>query len=603
MKKIIARVLTFSLLISSLNMNFTSAENQKPKEELKHEVSIKQERKELNAKRTETSKTYTNPDGTLTTETHQSAIHYMDSSTKKWEEIDNTLIESSDSQKVKNKKNSFEVNFSKQTGKGIPLLELNDGESAISLTINNTDGNTMNSSKSPAKVVKNKIIYNDAFDSTDLIYTVGTNKVKEDIILKSKPSPNKEVLYSFELNLKGLSYEEQKDGQILFKDKKTGKTLYYLEKPYMFDSYKPEGFNSVLGGSNPEGTISTNVEMNLYKKGNKLLIDIIPNMKWLMDDERVYPVTIDPTIVKYQPVKELIDTNIRGGLPSQTGGTDLELGAGLHKTSTSTNVIRSLLKFDIPDFPTGVRVINAELNLWASSVWNNNPIRVDLHSITSPWEENYATWNRRTSSTLWTTSGGSYNPNVLSSQTVGALGTSYDSNHYKWSVTPSLMEEILKNPKQNMGFLLKSSSEGTASYKKFYSGDYLDMATYSPLLSITYVSNSRLGMEDYWTYNTLDFANGNVNVNLGTGNGVVQLMDIAVGNKGNSGLSFLRTYNTKASEIDAFGPGWSFTGSESITEQTSDKSITYTDADGTVHVFIYNPSSGTYQTPQGTYLT
>ncbi|WP_338754957.1 DNRLRE domain-containing protein [Bacillus sp. FJAT-52991] len=454
-----------------------------------------------------------------------------------------------------------------------------------------------------AKVNKNSVTYQEAFDDTDLTYTVGNQKVKEDILLKEKPQPDEVISYSFAIDLKGLTYQVEEDGRVLFKDKKTKKPLYYLEKPYMYDSFTPEGFVSFSDTSIPEGATSYDVDMNIRKKGHQLLVDIIPDQKWILDDSRVYPVTIDPTIAKYQPVTELIDTNIRSASPTQTGGADLELGAGLHKNSTTTNVIRSLLKFDIPDFPAGVRVLDAELNLWASSVWNDTPVQLDLYPMASDWQENYATWNRRTSSALWTTNGGDYHPTKFSSQNVGALGSTLEDNHYKWSITPSYMEQILASPNQSLGFLLKSASEGTASYKKFYSGDNLNYAGYSPLLTITYVSNSRLGLEDYWTYNEQELADGQAYVNLGTGNGVVQFTDFDISGRGSSGISFERTYNTKASEVDAFGRGWSFTGSESITEMTADKTITYTDRDGTVHVFPYNATTGTYQSPAGTYLT
>ncbi|WP_338754762.1 DNRLRE domain-containing protein [Bacillus sp. FJAT-52991] len=598
----IAKLLVFSMFCSILPMNPVAAEH--PKETKKEAPVVqKKKQKELIDKRTETSKTYQNPDGTLTTEISPSPLHYKDPSSKQWKEIDNTLEVDSTSDTISNTANTFDVDFSKEWSQNKTAVEVEEGDTSISLTPVPTDKKGKAPNHASAKVNKNSITYQEAFDDTDLTYTVGNQKVKEDIILKEKPQPDEAISYSFAIDLKGLTYETKEDGRVLFKDKKTKKPLYYLEKPYMYDSLKPEGFVSFSDDSIPEGAMSYDVEMNIRKKGHQLLVDIIPDQKWLLDDSRVYPVTIDPTIAKYQPVTELIDTNIRSASPTQTGGADLELGAGLHKNSTTTNVIRSLLKFDIPDFPAGVRVLDAELNLWASSVWNDTPVQLDLYPMASDWQENYATWNRRTSSALWTTNGGDYHPTKFSSQNVGALGSTLEDNHYKWSITPSYMEQILASPNQSLGFLLKSASEGTASYKKFYSGDNLNYAGYSPLLVITYVSNSRLGLEDYWTYNEQELTDGQAYVNLGTGNGVVQFTDFDISGRGGSRISFERTYNTKASEVDALGPSWSFTGSESITEQTADKNITYTDRDGTVHAFPYNASTGKYQSPAGTYLT
>lgn len=600
MKKYLAQLLAATMFFSILPLNPASAEA--PKEKEATSVKIKKERKELIDKRTNKTKTYQNPDGTLTTEIYQSSVHYQDLSSKEWTEIDNTLVKDSTDNTITNKSNNFNVDFSETISTKTPVLEIEEANKAISLTPSPSESNKVSQS-SKAKTKENKVVYEDAFKNADLVYTVGSEKVKEDIVLKKEPEASEQVVYSFSLSLKGLTYEEQQDGRVLFKDKKTGDSLYYLEAPFMYDSAKPEGFTSFSEEAVPEGSFSYDVEMDIHKKGNQLLVDVIPNKEWLQDESRIYPVTIDPTIVKYQPVTDLVDTNIRSALPTQTGGADLELGSGLYKNSTTNNVIRSLLKFDIPDFPAGVRVIDAELNLWASSVWNDTSVNLDLYPVTTTWEENNATWNRRTSSALWTAAGGDYSSAKMSSQTVGALGSSFNANHYKWSITPSYMEQILKSPAQNLGLMLKSASEGTAAYKKFYSGDNLDYAGYSPLLSITYVSNSRLGLEDYWTYDEQPITDGDVSINLGTGNGVIQYNDFDVSGRGGSAISFERTYNTKASESDAFGPGWSFTGSESITESTLDKSITYTDRDGTVHLFPYSATSGKYQSPAGTYLT
>lgn len=603
MKKLIIKLLVVAMFCTILPTNLVVAEKsqgeQQPQVSSKAENKV--ERKEVIDKRTEKMKTFQNINGTTTTEIHQSPIHYKDPISKKWKDIDNTLLKKSNINGYTNSSNVFQVNFTDTMASGKTVMELTEKEFSISLRPLNSNGKRPKATSAVAK--ENKVTYKDAYENTDLSYTVGSEKVKEDIILKEKPTAEENIVYTFAIDLKGLTHEVQKDGRILLKEKNSGDPIYYLEKPFMFDSSKPEGFKGFSENAVPEEALSYEVEMKTEKKGNQLLISIIPNKDWLLDDSRTYPVTIDPTIAKYQPVTELVDTNIRSALPTQTGGADLELGAGLYKNSTTNNVIRTLLKFDVSDIPDGVRVIDSQLNLWASSVWNDTSVRLDLHPATSVWDENAATWNKRTASASWSRSGGDYGSSHFSSQTVGALGSTLASNHYKWSVSPTYLEKTINSSSLNLGFLLKSNSEATAAYKKFYSGDNLEYAGYSPLLSVTYVTNSRLGLEDYWTYDEQELTDGSAYVNLGTGNGVFQFSDFEISSRGNSGISFERTYNTKASETNSFGPGWSFTGSESITEQTSDKNITYTERDGTVHVFLYNNASNSYTTPAGIYLT
>jgi RHS repeat-associated protein len=204
---------------------------------------------------------------------------------------------------------------------------------------------------------------------------------------------------------------------------------------------------------------------------------------------------------------------------------------------------------------------------------------------------------------VWNSQGGDFGTTIFSSNTIGAIGATFNENHYKWSIDPSYMETLIYNPSKNYGFMLKSASEGTATYKKFYSGDNTDYAGYSPLLAITYYSNSRLGLESYWSYHQNALADGTNYVNLGTGNNIVQLTDFAVSGRGKSALSFVRTYNSKGVEDSPFGRGWSHTGGETVTERLNDRSVLYTENDGTVHVFNYNSTTNSYTSPPGKYLT
>ncbi|WP_338754929.1 hypothetical protein [Bacillus sp. FJAT-52991] len=80
MKKMIAKLLVFSMFCSILPMNPVAAEH--PKETKKPTPVVQKKKKELIEKRTEISKTYQNPDGTLTTEISPSPLHYKDPSSK-----------------------------------------------------------------------------------------------------------------------------------------------------------------------------------------------------------------------------------------------------------------------------------------------------------------------------------------------------------------------------------------------------------------------------------------------------------------------------------------------------------------------------------------
>ncbi|KXH87239.1 DNRLRE domain-containing protein [Sporosarcina sp. HYO08] len=397
-----------------------------------------------------------------------------------------------------------------------------------------------------------------------------------------------------------MTVEQTAEGELYLLDLKSKERKFVIEKPFMMDSAKSEGFVSRLENPIPEGSWSNDIEVSSFQKGDQWIVELKPSMDWLMSDDRVYPVIIDPTVKVYQPKNDLNDTTIRSAAPDQTGGADLEMGAGFH--STTNNIVRSLIQFDLGKLPAGSKVMNAQLNLRLSSVWNDTASSIGLYEASSAWEENRATWQRRTQSALWTNKGGDFNSSLLSSQTVGALDTAaVEPQLFKWTIKPEIVQKWMDQPTQNLGLMLKATNETLATYKKFYSGDYSSKLQYSPKLTITYYPVSRLGLESYWSYAEHELSDGQGYVNLGTGNLVLDFADFSVTGRGNSGFSFARTYNSKAVDDSPLGVGWSYTGSETVAEFPNGD-VLYTDTDGTVHLFTYNTVTKTYKAPAGLYL-
>jgi hypothetical protein len=64
------------------------------------------------------------------------------------------------------------------------------------------------------------------------------------------------------------------------------------------------------------------------------------------------------------------------------------------------------------------------------------------------------------------------------------------------------------NPSINYGFLLKSDSESTNIYKKLVSSEQTVDVKYKPLLVVTYRTNARLGLEDFWVYDSHPLVGG-----------------------------------------------------------------------------------------------
>lgn len=610
-RKVILLSIVFALIFTLLPGKFagnivTSADENIPNSPVENTQQEQEERSEVIEKRTEKSKTFLNTDDTFTVEVFEKPIHFKEEVSSDWETIDNTLVTNENSDEYVNKANSLVTEFSEQASEDGELVKIEDEETSISLTaVGETSPlpPSFQNELSPTEGITqaNEIVYPDLYPNVDVKYTVGTDRVKEDLILKEKPKSDVPTSFSFAINLEGLEYEKQEDDRISFTNTKTGEPAFYLEKPFMYDSFEPEGYKkSPYTTSFAEGSLSYDVEMELEQRDNQLYVDIIPNREWLDSENRVYPVVIDPTIVKIQKKPNVLDTNIRSHFPNDTGGAETTLGVGLYQSATQTNKIRSLLKFDLTSIPVGSKVLDATLNMSLASVWNDTPIEVNVHQVTSPWTESGATWQKKDSVVNWNTAGGDINTQPLATNWVDSL---FDLSVPTQFILPDqTVQNWINQPVNNNGIMLKAKNETIKSWKKFYSSDDVQVGKYNygPQLAITYASASRIGYESYWTYDEHEVAGGKVAVNVGTGNGVAHFNDLQIEGRGNSSMSFERFYNTKSTETNSLGLGWTHTGSESITRKGDD--AYYTDRDGTTHEFVYNPTTKKYTGPPGIYL-
>ncbi|PIC73741.1 DNRLRE domain-containing protein [Sporosarcina sp. P17b] len=456
--------------------------------------------------------------------------------------------------------------------------------------------------KVTGSINENTITYANVLDNADVVYTVGADRVKEDIIYSEKPEQGMPEVFTYQVSLNGLEVQQIEQAIYLI-DPATQEKKYIIEAPYMYDSYIPEGFiHNELISSIPEEAKSYNIKLQSRVEDGQLFIDLIPDATWLNDEKRQYPITIDPTIIRLQGEASTVDTSIRSAFPTQTGGNDNELGIG---TAKDGNIVRSLLKFDLSAIPAATTIVSADLNLWFTSTNSASPIDINLQKVTKAWEENEASWtySESTPYTRWATAGGDYAGTKLS--TVLGLTSPPILNDalINWHVPISVVQTWLTDPTTNHGFLLKSTNENTKIYKKFASSEQEVPDQYKPQLVITYKTTARLGVEDYWDYASHELVDGTNYVNLTTLNNILQYSDLSIIGYAGFGLDFTRTYNSKDYEKSAFGYGWTFTGDEKIFINTGGDSskLQYKDADGTIHVFSYDAKYGGYHAPTGNF--
>jgi hypothetical protein len=301
---------------------------------------------ELQERRTPASRTFKNPDGSLSTEVFSKPIHYMDRSGQ-LQPIQNAIVADSGGGLLRNAANRYTVTFKNRLG--TEFLGFEYRGRSIHMDLDGARPQT-------ARWLGDRLTYGEALDQVDLTYTVGNDYVKEEIILKSPDAPDS---FSFTMRLSGITAEESDRGALRFRNDQTGEPLFAIPQMFMRDA---------------AGALSTAVEVESKQTGNSLRLNISPDPAWLGDPARSYPVVVDPTIVLEPDFAGGLDTTIANaeGLEDLNLGFDSALAVG--------SAYSSLLKFDLSAIPRASVIESAALKLSSLST----PPNVNTTGIPAP---------------------------------------------------------------------------------------------------------------------------------------------------------------------------------------------------------------------------
>ena len=160
----------------------------------------------------------------------------------------------------------------------------------------------------------NQITYYDIRPNTNLKYTMdGKSAVKEEIELTQKPKEETDLKYIFQIKLTNLKIQKDQYGNVASVFLSSDNEEYVLPPLFMTDK---------------KGNRSNDVSFRLTQTnpGDETLLtaEVLPDMLWLLDEEREYPVLIDPTIVK-------------GAAPNAYWKFDEGYGSTAHDASANAN--------------------------------------------------------------------------------------------------------------------------------------------------------------------------------------------------------------------------------------------------------------------------
>ena len=622
--KVVSVILIFALILQSIPIVISAETVSKKAEETEaDEAYVIGEETRL---REESVKHFRMSDGSFTAVSYPSPVHYLDGDGE-YKDIDNTLVASQSG--YRNSENPFSVTLPEESdglisvaadGKEITfrLLDSKKVKNKVKEKKHKTEKEIQKEAeKAKTKKEKAKIINDDKYtlknyssgvvyagvsDDVDISYDINGSSLKESIVLNKK---NAKSSYTYSFTYTGLTAVLNEDNSVSFMD---GDAEYFkLATPYMFDS---------------ANAYSSDIEVKLTPTETGCTYELIPNKDWLNDKERVYPITIDPTVTAKLNATTIKDataifTNYNSYMESwgktHSGGEAFDfLTAGAFPDISATIEIGFCIYAAIPNgIPKTARIINAYLSVALAETIEVNraeDIRINVHKITSDWN----TGNINEDSILFTTAktGGYAIPSFDTEGIDYRYMLQGAQHYYNFDITKAAQD--WHNGGNNYGVMLRMDEYSLSSkyLVTFFSSDYnVNGVTNRPVFVYSYRDTS--GLEDYWSYHSAaagDAGTGYVN-DFG-GNLTFIRNDTSYVNERHN-VSIAHVYNSNNSDVtSSYGNGWRLNigqfGSEIIEGKTY---YYYIDGDGTKHYFyddngVYKDEDGlgyVYSTVSGDY--
>ncbi len=401
---------------------------------------------EIKELRTETAKQYLLPDGTMQYIASPDRIHWKDS-TGHYQDINNTIVETIyDTEDTHytytNQSNDLRVYFTESSSQGPFPVRIEFQDRSVSYRIDDAQFQKIPTEEYQFPELfegnidsKSTVIFETAED-WDAVYTVKSSGVKEYLILSERCS---KFEFSFIYRTEGLTPEQREDGIVFVNEE--GENIFVINGLYAIDS----------GMQCTDSINATLVSVD----GNEAVIKVAVSSEWLEEENRVYPVIIDPmTMVcgeycTYDSYISSVDANVNFYVNDYLRmGKDDDFG-----------VRRTAIKFDLPNVASST-VTSAYINVRLYS-YEGSLTTLYGTPITSSWSSSGITWNNQPS----------YNTSYKYSHAVS--DTWHDtSNWYAWPVT-SLTKQWLAGTTSNYGVILFDSVENnTSHWTTFYSSDY-----------------------------------------------------------------------------------------------------------------------------------
>ncbi|MDN5796931.1 MAG: DNRLRE domain-containing protein, partial [Intrasporangium sp.] len=348
-------------------------------------------RVQVAALRDETSTTWVNPDGTLTTEAHGGPIRFRDPAGA-WRDVDLTMVPGPDGT-VGPKSHPLGLSLAgasraaggtaKGTG-GTDLVVTRQGKGkrgqnrAVTLGWAGTLGTPVLSGTAAT--------YWEVKPGVDLVVEARRTGYETHLVVKSRASLNAlrktgtgPVSWEVPVQTDGVSPRAEKDGSVSFVDA-DDQVVSFVPAPLAWD-------DKVDPRSGNPASVSP-VTMSVTRQGQgKAVLTLTPQQDWLSDPGRVFPVTIDPSYASGS-MTTISDTYVSSAYPTSNYRSETTLRVGTYNGGADKQ--RSFLQFDFSKYKN-LDIVSASLSLYET--WSYSCTAKPFYVHASGSSDGSVTWN------------------------------------------------------------------------------------------------------------------------------------------------------------------------------------------------------------------
>ena len=405
---------------------------------------------------TATSNTVREADGSLTMTAYTEPVNYQDASGE-WVAIDNTLVDApGDAYDVQNAANSFTAKIPEDPST-TPIKLVDDGTWVTMQMEGIADD--------PAHVADDTASFDDVAKADGVEYQVTNTGVKGAITLNATPTAPLHYTYTLDVSA-GLTPTLDDSGGIVVAGQ-DGADAFTIPAGVMYDS------------ADGDASSSDDVEYSLASDGDAWALTVTPDIDWLTDPARVYPVVIDPSLNGQNDVH---DCNLRSAVPDNTacGNQTTYLKAG---RSDSSHKYRGVFDFNVTSIPAAATVTNATVHLnldQSQTLDQTQSADYSLYPAAKKFDGS-ATWNSSGLSGSWSGGWSSGSAPYATKTMKGDSGG--DKPFYGLE---GLVQTWVQNPTNNTGLVIKQDGEAINNILSFYSNSSSNSATKRPYIDINY---------------------------------------------------------------------------------------------------------------------